>query len=109
MSLLCALLLHLAVTLLATVMSVSSSGQVSVEFMGVRQSSEPSLLHSEPKSFIVKIEQRETRQSSPLSDYAEQYLQMPNLPPSAVVVAHAAEGAQECTNKEIQTYLPSAC
>ena len=93
MSLLCALLLHPAVTLLVTVMSVSSSKQDSVEFLGVRQSSEPSLLHSQLASSMVNIERRETHQSFPLSDYAEQYLHMPKLLLSAVAVAQAAEGA----------------
>ena len=32
---------------------------------------------------------------------------MPRLPPSAVAVANATQRADGCTNKEIQTYLPS--
>ena len=107
MSLLSALLLHHTITLLSAVMSVSSSDQESIEFLGVCHSTEPSLLHSGPASYTVKSERRDTRQSSSPLDYAEEYLQMPRLPLSAVAAAHVAQRADECTNKEIQPYLPS--
>ena len=81
-------------------MSVSSSDQESIEFLGVIPSSEPS-------SSPVKLEQCDTRHSSPPSDYAEEYLQMPRLPLSAVATANATPRADECTSKEIQNYLPS--
>ena len=81
-------------------MSGSSSDQESIEFLGVIPSSEPSFSP-------VKFEQLDTRHSSPPSDYAEEYLQMPILPLSAVAAANATQRADECTNKVIQTYLPS--
>ena len=81
-------------------MSGSSSDQESIELLGVIPSSEPS-------SYPVKLEQCDARHSSPSSEYAEEFLQMPRLPLSAVAAANATQGADECTNKEIPTYLPS--
>ena len=100
MSSLSALLIHHTITLLLAVMSGSSSDQESIECLGVIPSSEPS-------SSPVKLEQCDARHSSPSSEYAEEFLQMPRLPLSAVAAANATQGADECTNKEIPTYLPS--